>query len=113
MFSYWFRFSWGLDIFRSYIGQRRTRTGRSDRGSTFVQLAVDVLWELGAGLHVGGVNIQRLAVCPSPLPLLHGLSAHAQYGAPKVLDLWVLHHLKLTDRHPNGKSCRYRYGVSL
>lgn len=71
--------------------------------STFVQLAVDVLGELGAGLHVGGVHIERLAVGPSPLPLLHGLSAHTQYGAPEVLNLRVLHHLKLTHRHADGK----------
>lgn len=71
--------------------------------STFVQLAVDVLGELGAGLHVGGVYIERLAVGPSPLPLLHGLSAHAQYGAPEVLNLRVLHHLKFTNWHPDGK----------
>lgn len=71
--------------------------------STFVQLAVDVLGELGAGLHIGRVHIERLAVGPSSLPLLHGLSAHAQYGAPEVLNLRVLHHLKLTHRHPDGK----------
>lgn len=75
--------------------------------STFVQLAVDVLWELGAGFHIGGVNVERLAVGPAPLPLLHGLSAHAQYGAPEVLNLRVLHHLKLTDRHPDGKACTH------
>lgn len=74
-----------------------------DSVTTFVQLAVDVLWELGAGFHVGGVNIECLTMGPSPLPLLHGLSAHTQYGATEVLNLWVFHHLKLTDRHPDGK----------
>lgn len=78
-----------------------------DSVTTFVQLAVDVLWELGAGFHVGGVNIECLTMGSSPLPLLHGLSAHAQYGATEVLNLRVLHHLKLTDWHPNGKPWKH------
>lgn len=88
------------------------QTDRERRGAhcaaapTFVQLAVDVLGQLGAGLQVGGIDVERLAVRSSPLPLLHGLSAHAQYGAPEVLDLGVLHHLKLTHRHPDGEACK-------
>ncbi len=84
---------------------RESVTCWSNRVSTFVQLAVDVLWELRAGFHIGGVNIECLTVGPSPLPLLHGLSANTQYGAAEVLNLWVLHHLKLTDWHPNCEAC--------
>lgn len=72
---------------------------------TFVQLAVDVLWELGAGLDIRGINVECLAVGAAPFPLLHGLPAHAQYGSTEVLNLWVLHHLKLADWHPDGESC--------
>lgn len=39
----------------------------------------------------------------APFPLLHGLSAHTQYGAAEVLNLWVFQHLELTDRHADGK----------
>ena len=64
-----------------------------------------MLWELCGGLYVGGVDVQGPAVGPIGVPEVHGLLADVQDVPPEVLDFWVLHQIKLTDGHPDGKAC--------
>lgn len=75
---------------------------------TFVQLAIDVFGKFLWGFHIGWVNIECSTVRPVGISQLHRVFTHIQDISPEVLNLRVLHKVKLTHRHTNGKTWHNR-----
>lgn len=71
---------------------------------TFVQFAIDVLGKFLRGLHIGRVDVQRSAVGPAGVSQLHRVLTHIQDVSPEILNLRVLHQVKLAHGHTDGKA---------
>lgn len=71
---------------------------------TFVQFAIDVFGKFLCGFYIGWINIQRSAVGPAGISQFHRVFTNIQDVSPEVLNLRVLHKVKLTHRHTNGKT---------
>lgn len=89
------------------------KTNRLKLLPTFVQFAIDVFGKFLCGFYIGWVNIQSSTVGPAGISQLHRVFTNIQDVSPEVLNLGVLHKVKLTHRHTNGKTCQNRRQTSV
>lgn len=71
---------------------------------TFVQFAIDVFGKFLCWLYIRWVNVQCSAVGPTGISQLHRVFTNIQDVSPEVLNLRVLHKVKLTHRHTNRET---------